>query len=54
MTYMTQDQQTTTAVLYRPIFFASLGFTFLAFGLPIYNESTPLSPICRRQPKGGG
>lgn len=29
----------TTAVLYRPIFLASLGFTFLAFGLPIYSKS---------------
>lgn len=29
----------TTAVLHRPIFLASLGFTFLSFGLPIYSKS---------------
>ncbi len=29
----------TTAVLHRPIFLASLGFTFLAFALPIYSKS---------------
>ena len=40
-----RNQSVATAVLHRPIFYASLGFTFLAFGLPIYSKSLGASAL---------